>query len=140
LFEQGLRLTPELLGARSVAIHDSCPDRRHGIIAASVRSLCDGLEIRELGHNRQHSLCCGLGKLLFVTAPAASERLRSGRLGEFNDSGAEVLLSYCMSCAQAFQYPARDGADSTSTPIRALHYLEPLFGCPVDWAALRTDI
>jgi Fe-S oxidoreductase len=136
LLEQGLYLTPKHLGAQTVAIHDSCPDRQQGIVAQSVRALCQDLTIIEMRHNRQHSRCCGLANLMFLKSPESSERLRQQRLREFRDTGAHVLLTYCMSCPQALRSDATCVAGNLQPAVRAQHYLEPLFGVTVNWDEL----
>jgi Fe-S oxidoreductase len=79
-------------------------------------------------HNRSRSRCCGLGRLQFVSNPEASKRQRAERLGEFQATGAERLVTSCFSCANSLQDP--------STGLVALHYLELLFDIRVDWSAV----
>jgi Fe-S oxidoreductase len=131
LADEGLRVLPERLApTTTVCIHDSCPDRGEGLDAAAVRELFGdgGIELREMEHNRSRSRCCGLGCLRFVSDPEASQRQREQRIAEFGATGAEQLVTYCFSCANAFQDPARD--------LAALHYLELLFDIRIDWPAV----
>jgi Fe-S oxidoreductase len=108
----------------SVSIHDSCPDRQKGVFAESVRALFANFELREMRHNRRQSRCCGLGKLLPLRNQQASQEMRSQRLAEFQQSGAELLVTYCLNCSQPLQ------GDNT------YYYLELLFGIRVDWQEL----
>jgi len=108
----------------SVCVHDSCPDRRHGVFAESVRGLFPGCELREMEHHHDHALCCGIGRLLFIRNPGQSSKQRGQRQEEFLRTGAELLVTSCVSCANAFQ----NLPDSC-------HYLELLFGVRIDWPA-----
>jgi hypothetical protein len=129
LADEGLRISQaQMTPARSVCIHDSCPDRRCGIDATAVRRLFEGIELREMQHNRHNARCCGLGKLLFIGDPQTSRRLRESRIEEFVQTGAEQLVTSCFSCANAFQDPQSN--------LSAVHYLELLFGVRVDWTAV----
>jgi Fe-S oxidoreductase len=110
----------------SVCVHDSCPDRLDGVFASSVRALFAEADVREMAHNRRYSRCCGVGKLLAMRDPAASRRLASERFAEFNATGAECLVTCCANCALALK-----GADRPS-----YHYLELVFGIPIDWDAI----
>jgi Fe-S oxidoreductase len=127
LYEAGMRITPQMIApAISVCVHDSCPDRHHGVLAASVRSLFSTeIELREKRHHGKHSQCCGLGKLQAVRHPAQSEQHRQAGLQEFSATDADLLVTYCVSCASAFQEP--------QAGILAKHYLELLFGIPIAW-------
>jgi Fe-S oxidoreductase len=125
LAAQGMRFVPrEPFAFASVCVHDSCPDRRLGVFSDSVRALFSSIELREMEHIRHHSRCCGAGRLLPLKNPALSARLRSERVAEFVEAGAECLLASCANCAQAF------------SDLEAYHYLELLFGVAIDWDAV----
>ncbi|MDR0500225.1 MAG: (Fe-S)-binding protein [Coriobacteriales bacterium] len=119
----------------SYCIHDSCPDRTSGVFAASVRSLFSSTAAQgancntlcEMKHNREQSRCCGLGKMLSLTDPNASAKMREARAKEFFQTDANKLVTYCATCTQAFQ---------TSEAKRyCWHYLELLFDIEIDWQA-----
>ncbi|MCL1847463.1 MAG: heterodisulfide reductase-related iron-sulfur binding cluster [Coriobacteriia bacterium] len=126
LVQEGLRVADGQ--ALSFCIHDSCPDKRLQVFAPAVRTLFEGLELREMPRNRRNSPCCGLGKLRFICHPQDSERLCEERITEFKETGAHQLVACCASCASAFQDPDAD--------VAALHYLELLFGIRIDWGAV----
>jgi Fe-S oxidoreductase len=129
LANEGLRIPPEQSAVMgSACIHDSCPDRRYGVDAAAVRRLLEGVELREMQHNRRDSRCCGLGRLQFLSDPASGERQRRERIGEFTETGAKQLVTYCFSCTNALQDP-RAG-------LASIHYLELLFDIHIDWPAV----
>jgi Fe-S oxidoreductase len=127
LVQAGARITAEMIApAVSVCVHDSCPDRRQGVFAASVRALfSDDVSIIEKRHHGRHSQCCGLGQLAFVRHPERSERGRQACLEEFEATAADLLVTYCVSCASAFHEPTRT--------LRSCHYLELLFATPLEW-------
>jgi Fe-S oxidoreductase len=132
LVQQGLRFSPsESAPFKSVCIHDSCPDRGHSVFARSVRTIFEQVEVREMAHSHEHSLCCGLGKLLGVEHADTSFRLSRSREAEFAATGASCLVTYCATCAQALVVPGDAG-----TRVHARHYLELLFDVGIDWAAL----
>jgi Fe-S oxidoreductase len=109
----------------TVCVHDSCPDRTHGVFAESLRALVRGLELRETAHNREHSHCCGMGKLLSINHPEISESMIDQRLSELSATGADLVLSACFTCTSVFQ--------ELGTSPRSLHYLELFFDMHVNW-------
>ena len=115
---------PTSTPAATVSIHDSCPDRRAGVFAESVRALFAGFELREMRHNRRQSRCCGLGRLLPLRNRRASQDMAEQRLEEFQQSGADFLVTYCLNCSQPLQTAG------------TYHYLELLFGLRLDWQEL----
>ena len=136
LADEGLRIAPELCGISadsegssfSYCIHDSCPDRSLNVIGPAVRKLFSEVELHEMKHNRDHTRCCGIGKLQYITNPKESERLRTERIQEFRETGADQLVTCCCSCTNAFQDP--------TFGVAAVHYLELLFGIHIDWDAV----
>jgi Fe-S oxidoreductase len=132
LADEGLRVMPNPADSAEPStpfcIHDSCPDRSCGIEAAVVRRLCEGVELREMKHNRSHSQCCGLGRLQFLSDPLASAAQRERRINEFVATGAKQLVTYCLSCTNAFQ--------DMPPGLSSVHYLELLFNIRVDWPAV----
>jgi Fe-S oxidoreductase len=131
LVNEGLHILPEqAASAISVCVHDSCPDRASGVEAAAVRCLFEGIELREMRHNRHRSHCCGSGRLQFLSDPVGSDRQRVERLAEFEETGAARLVTSCFSCANALQLPGGTAHEPT------VHYLELVFGIPIDWRAV----
>jgi len=139
LADEGLRITPEASEATGISaehggaslcycIHDSCPDKGLNVIGPAVRKLFSEVELCEMKHNQDHTRCCGIGKLQYITKPKESERLRAERIQEFRETGADQLVTCCCSCTNAFQDP--------SSGVAAVHYLELLFGIRIDWDAV----
>ncbi|HBT95099.1 MAG TPA: hypothetical protein DEB24_02870, partial [Coriobacteriia bacterium] len=111
----------------SVCVHDSCPDRSHGVFADGIRALLAGLDIREVQHNRRRSQCCGMGKLRALTHPELSAKLTDDRLFELKASGADTVVAGCLTCVGALQPVAR-------------HYLELAFRTRVDWNGVHATM
>ncbi|MDR3036838.1 MAG: (Fe-S)-binding protein [Coriobacteriales bacterium] len=127
LARRGVRFGPsEATPFTSVCVHDSCPSRTDGVFAHSVRSLFEGVELREMAHSQTRARCCGQGKLLPLGHPEQSKDLANERLAESAATGAECLVTYCTNCAQVLR-----GASQPS-----YHYLELLFGIHIDWDAV----
>lgn len=89
---------------QTVAVHDSCPDRHDGIFAGQARKalLNKGFHLVEMEHHHQTAICCGSGGQATHFRPDLAEELVKDRLAEFNNSGAQILASYCLSCVLNF--------------------------------------
>jgi Fe-S oxidoreductase len=85
-----------------VAIHDSCPDRFKGYFATYVRGLFNNGEILEMSHSRDKTVCCGSGGLVSCANPNLSAMASSNRAMEFLETGADLMVVYCYTCAQVF--------------------------------------
>jgi Fe-S oxidoreductase len=112
-------------------VHDSCPDRRSGAFGAATRDLfaeADGVLLLEMAHNHEQAHCCGSR---FTDSKESLEHCHA-RLGEFAQTGADYLIASCISCVNSFLRAAAPGS--------VYHYLELLFGIPIDWAALYTAL
>ena len=133
LADQGMRIDPNVAkdaGFDSLSIKDACRDRSSSIFATSVRQILSDVDVVELKHNRRDSRCCGSGGLVPLYDEETSEDKRWSLLDEFDDSGASCLITTCMNCSFAL----RQNGDTN-----IMHYLELLFGQPVDWERLAND-
>jgi fumarate reductase (CoM/CoB) subunit B len=120
-----------------ITVHDSCSDRETGTVGSQVRDLLSrtkGAEIVEMVHNRRNSLCCGSGGLVPAFDPGLASEFTSQRIGEAESSGAEMMITYCATCANAFH----SGGRPSSVEIR--HALELLLGVKEDYDAVRTNL
>jgi Fe-S oxidoreductase len=90
-----------------VTYHDSCYLGRHNHEYWSVRQLLQvmpGIETLEMDRNLQNALCCGGGGGNLYTdmlgsGPGSAAR---ARIREAADSGAQVLVTACPTCAVMF--------------------------------------
>lgn len=108
------------------AVHDSCPDRGVGEFAEGLRALMPEGMCVDPKHCRNKSVCCGslpraAGKY------AAAEKAAQLNGTEAVEAGGNALVAPCLSCC--FQLTM------VPLPVRPYHYLELLYGWPVDWQA-----
>lgn len=128
LFAQGMCFKPTRRAPyRSVSIHDSCPDRICDVFGSSVRSLFEHVAIIEMLHHGRHTLCCGSGGLASSVDPGRCALRCNRRLDEFEATGADCLVTSCVSCINSFLRSGRT--------IEVRHYLELVFDLPLDWAS-----
>ncbi|MGI9952690.1 (Fe-S)-binding protein [Moorellaceae bacterium AZ2] len=81
-------------------VHDACPDREGRVFGKQVRALLEYLNIpvREMRHHGKHTVCCGSGGMAKHFVPGAGDWAAQLRAKEAQASGAQGLLTYCMSC------------------------------------------
>ncbi len=104
-FEAG-KLRSKRQNAR-VSYHDPCYlGREMGIYNAprKVLSFLDGVELIEMKRNKQNAYCCGAGGAGGGKAfPDFSRQVTEDRLNEFKETGADLLITACPYCKEAFQ-------------------------------------
>jgi Fe-S oxidoreductase len=62
-----------------------------------------GLELVEMGENRENSLCCGGGGGGIWMDVPMGERLSDVRLAQALDTGASVMAAFCPYCMLNFE-------------------------------------
>jgi Fe-S oxidoreductase len=84
------------LGA--VTYHDSCRLGRYMGVYDAPRELLSalGYEVREMRHNRDEALCCGVPQ--FVTCDDENKEIRRRKLDEALETGAELMVTPCAKC------------------------------------------
>jgi len=100
LLEEG-RLTPAGAVPSVVTYHDPCYLGRHnGVFEAPRRILrsIPGLELVEMPHNREDSLCCGGGGGGVWSDRAPGERFGVVRIREALETGAGIITTACPYC------------------------------------------
>ena len=88
----------------SVTYHDPCRLGRFMGIYDAPRELLNavpGLELREMEHNRNRSLCCGVSSWMNCTN--ISRSIRAERLTEAKDTKADKLVTSCHKCQIHFK-------------------------------------
>ncbi|MFQ5879960.1 MAG: (Fe-S)-binding protein [Dehalococcoidia bacterium] len=84
-----------------VTYHDPCYlGRRNGVYEAPrelLRSI-PGLELVEMGANREEALCCGGGGGRMWLETEASERFANLRLRQAAETSAQALVTSCPFC------------------------------------------
>ncbi|QDR81673.1 (Fe-S)-binding protein [Sporomusa termitida] len=81
-------------------VHDACPDRFARRFGRQVRQALAqaGFSLREMQHSGAQAICCGSGGQLSHFRPDLTEQLVQARLAEARQSGADILIGYCLSC------------------------------------------
>ncbi|MFC1871344.1 (Fe-S)-binding protein [Chloroflexota bacterium] len=89
---------------KRVTYHDPCRLGRHLDIYDPPRTVLNaipGLELVEMEHNRDDSLCCGTSA--FTNCDLYSKQIRIERLQEAKATGAEILVTTCPKCQIHFK-------------------------------------
>ena len=89
---------------RKVTYQDPCRLGRHlGIYDAprKVLQAIPGIELVEMEHNREESICCGTS--CFTNCDSYSKQIRVERLLEAKATGAETLITSCPKCQTHFR-------------------------------------
>jgi heterodisulfide reductase subunit D len=92
-------------GKVKVAYHDPCSlGRGLGIYDAprAVLAGLNGVELKEMDGNRDSSLCCG-SRALGKYHPEFSKETAKKGIEKFKETGADILITACPYCKQAFQ-------------------------------------
>jgi Fe-S oxidoreductase len=94
--QNGFRRGKVLSG--TVTVHDPCPMRFVRSTQDAVRNLIlsFGLEIAEMPHYRENTLCCGEGGAVEHINREMSETYQLKRI---NEAGGKKMVTYCAGCA-----------------------------------------
>ncbi len=116
-------------------VHDSCPDRHQGLFGSQVRQALDqcGYSMIEMAHNRDRTICCGSGGQQSHFRPDLAEELLLKRKREVQQSGADTLVGYCLSCV--LKYEGKLTGINVVHALNLLLDLEPDFKGAKDRAA-----
>ncbi len=101
---------------KKVTYHDPCYLGRHnGIydIPREILKKIPGLELYEMAESREDSLCCGMGGGRIWIDTKMPERFSNIRIQDAINLGAEVLVTACPYCVDAFE-ESRSGLDMES--------------------------
>ncbi len=88
---------------RRVTYQDPCRLGRYLGVYDAPRAVIGalGLELVEMAHTRQSSLCCGTS--CWTACGATNKRLQENRLREAQATGADLLVTTCAKCQIHFQ-------------------------------------
>jgi Fe-S oxidoreductase len=92
--------------APSLAYHDPCYLGRYRKTYEAPRRLIEsvsGQPPREFLLNREEAYCSGGGGLLPVSSPETADAITKTRLAQFQETGAELLVTSCPTCVQRFR-------------------------------------
>ncbi|NMA68566.1 MAG: (Fe-S)-binding protein [Desulfitobacterium sp.] len=89
-----------IMKEKILTVHDSCPDRFQGIFAKQTRQALEkkGYQVVEMEHHHEKALCCGSGGQVTHAAPSLAQELVETRLGEVEETNAQILTAYCLGC------------------------------------------
>jgi heterodisulfide reductase subunit D len=90
----------------SITYHDPCHLGRASRVYDDPRFIMDaipGLELIEMGRNREYSRCCGAGGGLKSGFPDIQNLMAQARVKEAEETGASELVSCCPFCYQGLQ-------------------------------------
>lgn len=107
---------------KTVTYHDPCKLGRHGGVYEEPRVALKsmGAEIRETASNRRENYCCGGGAGGFLINRAAPLRQKAFEIKQrqFDDTGAEAVVTSCASCRLNFMAGAEKAG--WNKPVRSL--------------------
>ncbi|MGI6216205.1 MAG: (Fe-S)-binding protein [Coriobacteriales bacterium] len=130
LVERGYRFEPtEKNPYEKIMIHDSCPDRKEGLIGNNLRKIFENIEVVEPEHSHIDSICCGSGGMASVYKQDIPQAAFGARVNEFFASHARCLVTSCVTCASTFK---------SSGAINCKHYLELFFDLDMDMEAMSS--
>ena len=103
------RIALKEINAR-VTFHDPCDLGRNSGIFEEPREVLraiPGIELVELAHNRESSMCCGGGGNVEMVNPELSAKITQMKLDEIAETGAEMVVSSCQQCLRTIATRAR---------------------------------
>jgi Fe-S oxidoreductase len=116
-----LQLTNGASGQK-VTYHDPCKIGRHGGVYEQPRNALTamGAELIETDSNRRENYCCGGGAGGFLINRAAPLRQKAFEIKQrqFDDTGADAVVTACASCRLNFMAGAENAG--WSTPVQSL--------------------
>ena len=93
-----------------VTYHDPCDLGRNSGIFEEPRQVLNaipGIQLVELPHNRQLSMCCGGGGNLEMVNPELSGKVAQMKIEEIQQTGADMVVSSCQQCLRTIYSRAR---------------------------------
>ena len=108
LIDEGrIKLDPNSAMARGkVTYHDPCYLGRYNGVYDAPReavSALPGVDLVEMGRNRNRSFCCGGGGGRMFMEETRGSRINQARVQEAVDTGAEMLCAACPFCMTMFE-------------------------------------
>ena len=93
-----------------VTYHDPCDLGRNSGVFEEPREVLKaipGIELVELPHNRQLSMCCGGGGNLEMVNPDLAGKVAQMKIEEIQSTGADMVVSSCQQCLRTISTRAR---------------------------------
>lgn len=95
---------------KKVTYHDPCDLGRTGGIYEEPRQIIQaipGIELVEMRDSRQYALCCGGGGDVEMADAETSRAVACRRLGQAQETGAELIITACQQCKRTLLGAAR---------------------------------
>ena len=148
LIDEGrITLDPDSAIAQGkVTYHDPCYIGRYNGVYDEPRdaiSALPGIELIEMGRNRNKSFCCGGGGGRMFMEETRGTRINQARVTEAIDTGAEVLCAACPFCMTMFEdgikgvgaeetFAVKDLAELVAASMRVAQPATPQDDAPSD--------
>ena len=122
----------------SLTFFDSCHDRADGRHGRAIRKLAKrylpDASQHELDHHGRGTLCCGAGGAVATYDEDITNRRVWRVIEEARATGAHTLVTACPTCTYTVAQACLGVGPEQGIGNR--HYLELLFGEPIDWALI----
>ncbi len=119
---------------KTVTVHDPCVLRFEDAVQLAVRQLLvkQGLQVQEMAHHHQKTLCCGEGGSVGCLAPELSDHWGALRKKEVN---GHRTFTYCAGCANNLRrrMPTGHLMDLMFAPEKALEGKERVSRAPMTY-------
>jgi len=109
-----------------VTFHDPCNLGRLGGEYEAPRKILkavDGIELKEMGRNRDTSWCCGAGGGVLTAFPDFAVSTAEERVDEAEESGADTLISSCPFC----EYNLKNGIRNRKSDLKIMDISEIVY-------------
>jgi hypothetical protein len=120
------------MGATQPNVQYTTPVRTDsGIFGKQVRAALHNASypVVEMEHNLDTTFCCGSGGQVSHFRPDLAEEVVERRLQEAQDTGAEILVAYCLSCVLNFC--------KNPSGLKVKHALNLVLGVDEDYDGLK---
>ncbi len=99
VYERMLTSPVDVVIPAEVTVHDPCGVRFSEPVQQGARKLLrqHGVQIREMKHNREKTICCGEGGAAGFVRPDFAKSWTAKRVEE---AGSEPIISYCAGCTE----------------------------------------
>lgn len=126
------------LEEENLTFFDSCHDRADGRHGRAIRKLAKrylpDASQHELDHHGRGTLCCGAGGAVATYDEDITNRRVWRVIEEARATGAHTLVTACPTCTYTVAQACLGVGSEQGIGNR--HYLELLFGEPIDWALI----
>ena len=133
VLEVMLEKLPEADLGMKVTYHDPCDFSRGLRLIDEPRQILEklGVEVVEMEHNREKSLCCGGGGGILMSDADLSDEMGMRRIKEALDTGADTVVTSCPTCETVLKKAATRAASEGERTVRVRNIED------IIWKALK---